>query len=268
MATRKLALITGASAGIGLQFAEFLAELGFDLVIVARRRERIEEISARLQSEHGVDVIPITMDLSARAAPGEIMDRIETEGRSVDVLVNNAGYALARSFRRNDWSDIEEFLEVLAIGQLELMHRVLPGMRKRGYGRILNIASLAAFAPEYSGGLYTAVKKFLVSASRAVWLENRGSGVHVTAVCPGYTRTEFHDVLGNREEMNKLPGFMWQSSDAVVRAGWSACEQDRPLVVTGIVNKLVRMICHLIPTGLIGMIAPRATKRARARKTR
>ena len=268
MSARKRALVSGASAGIGLGFAEYLAELDFDLVIVARRTERLEEIAEQLRSKHGVDVLPITMDLSSRSAPKEIMARLEQENCSVDVLVNNAGYAIAKGFRRTDWVHIEEFLEVLAIGQLELMHLVLPGMRKRGYGRILNIASLAAFAPEYPGGLYTAVKKFLVSASRAVWLENQDSGVHITAVCPGYTRTEFHDVLGNREEVNKLPSFMWQETAAVVREGWSACEKNRPVVVTGFCNKLIRAICHLIPMRMVRLIAPRATKRRRVGKSR
>ena len=263
MAERKLALVTGASAGIGLAFAEHLAALGFDLVLVARRLERLQEIASRLNEEHGVEVIPMRMDLSTRTAPSEIMDKLDADGRVVDVLVNNAGYAISSSFQRTHWSDLEGFLEVLAIGQLELMHRVVPGMRKRRYGRILNIASLAAFAPENPGGMYGAVKRFLVSASRAVWLELRGTNVHVTAVCPGYTWTEFHDVLGNRKEISKLPRWMWQTSEAVVREGWRACERRQPVVVTGFMNKLLRIICHMLPMSLGSRIAPRGTRRRR-----
>ena len=198
MGDRRLALVTGASAGIGLEFARLLAREGFDLALVARRTERLERIAVELRSDHGVDVFPITMDLADRSAPARLVDLIREEGREVDVLVNNAGYAVKTPFGDTEWAVLEDFLEVLAFGQVDLMHRVLPGMRDRGYGRIMNVASLAAFAPENPGGLYGAVKRFLVSASRAVWMECRGSGVHVTAVCPGYTWTEFHDVLGNR----------------------------------------------------------------------
>jgi hypothetical protein len=207
----------------------------------------------------------IARDLSERSAPRAIIESIQDEGREVDVLVNNAGYAIASGFRRTQWNDIAAFLEVLAIGQLEFMHLLVPGMRQRGYGRIVNVASLAAYAPEFPGSLYPAVKKFLVSASRACWLENRGSGVHITAVCPGYTWSEFHDVLGNRKQMNSLPRFMWQSSDAVAREGWRACERDRAVVVTGFVNKCFRVICQLLPVSLVTRIAPKATKRRRER---
>lgn len=256
-----LALITGASAGIGQTFAEFLAREGFDLVIVARRRERLEELATRLKNECGITVHIIVQDLSERAAANNILSTLEDLNQKVDVLVNNAGYAIATGFRRTQWTDIADFLEVLMIGQVELMHGVLPGMRERNYGRILNIASLAAFAPENPGGLYGAVKRFMVSASRAVWMECRGTGVHVTAVCPGYTWSEFHDVLGNRKQMNSLPRFMWQTSQAVVEEGWRACEKNRAVVVTGFINKCIRALCHLLPISIIGRIAPKATRR-------
>ncbi len=164
MPSRKLALVTGASAGIGLEFARLLASEGFDLAIVARRTERLERIAAELHAEHGVDVIPITMDLADRSAPARLIERIHAEDRRVDVLVNNAGYAVKTRFTDTEWTTLADFLEVLAFGQVDLMHRVLPGMRERGYGRIMNVASLAAFAPENPGGLYGAVKRFLVSA--------------------------------------------------------------------------------------------------------
>ena len=262
---RRLALVTGASAGIGQAFAELLASEGFDLAIVARRENRLEDIASRLEAEHGVSILVIPRDLSQRSAPREIIDLIREHGREIDVLVNNAGYAVATGFRQTQWDEIAAFLEVLAIGQLEFMHLLIPGMRERGYGRIVNVASLAAFAPESSGSLYSAVKKFLVSASRACWLENRGSGVHITAVCPGFTWSEFHDVLGNRKEMNSLPRFMWQTPEAVAREGWRACERDRELVLTGFANKCIRAICQLLPVSVVTRLAPKATKRRRER---
>lgn len=247
MSSRRLAVVTGASAGIGTAFAELLAAEGFDLALVARRTERLEELAERLRAGHGTEVLPITLDLSDRDAPRRLVERIAAEGRTIDVLVNNAGYAIPTRFTDTEWSVIDGFLEVLATGQVHLMHLVLPGMRERDYGRILNVASLAAWAPENPGGLYGAVKRFLVSASRAVWMEHAGTGVHVTAVCPGYTRTEFHDVLGNRNEIDRLPGPMWQSAEDVAREGWRACERNRAVVVTGRLNRLLRIVCHFLP---------------------
>ena len=248
MNERRLAVITGASAGIGTAFAEVLAEEGFDLVLVARRLDRLEQIAERLEAEHPIRVIPMSLDLSDRSAPERLIERLDVEQLDVDVLVNNAGYAIPTRFCDTDWATIDGFLEVLAVGQVHLMHLVVPGMRERGYGRVMNVASLAAFAPENPGGLYGAVKRFLVSASRAIWMEQkRGSNVHVTAVCPGYTWTEFHDVLGNREEISKLPKFMWQKAEHVAREGWRACERDKPVVVTGRMNKLLRVVCLFLP---------------------
>lgn len=261
MSDRRLALVTGASAGIGLAFAELLAREGFDLAIVARRHERLEEIAAGIEKSHDVSVMVLPYDLSDANAPQEIIQSIESAGREVDVLVNNAGYALPRSLGRTSWDEIADFLEVLTISQVKLTHMVLPKMRSRKWGRVINVASLAAYAPEIPGSLYPAVKKFLVSFSRAAWLEHRNTGVHITAVCPGYTWTEFHDVLGNRKQMNSLPRFMWQTAEDVAEEGWRACERNRAVVVTGYVNKMVRVICHFLPWSLVKRIAPSATRR-------
>ena len=258
--TRKLAVITGASAGIGTAFAEFLAKRGFDLLLVARREDRLEEIAGRMRTEHGVEVMTLTQDLSHEGATDRIMQAVDEHGRVVDVLINNAGYALSKSSLQTPWSDVRDFLEVLMLGQLELMHRVLPGMQERDFGRVINVASLAAFAPESAGGLYVAAKKFMVSASWGAWLECRGSGVHVTASCPGYTLTEFHDVLGNRESMNRMPKWMWSTSERVVSKTWRACEADKPQVIIGKVNAIIKTLCHLLPRRWVVGIAPKPIK--------
>ena len=258
--TRKLALITGASAGIGAAFAEHLAARGFDLMLVARREDRLEAIAARMREAHGIEAITLAQDLARKGATDRIMQTVEEHGRVVDALINNAGYALSKSGLQTSWSDVRDFLEVLMIGQLELMHRILPGMRERDYGRVVNVASLAAFAPESSGGLYVAAKKFMVSTSWAAWLECRGSGVHVTASCPGYTWTEFHDVLGNRESMNRMPKWMWSTSERVVTESWKACEADRPQIVIGRINRIIRSLCHLLPRRWVVGIAPKPIK--------
>lgn len=229
-------------------------------MLVARREDRLEEIAGRMRAEHGVEVITLVQDLSHEKATDRIIHCVETHRRVVDVLINNAGYALPKSSLETSWQDVREFLEVLMMGQLELMHRVLPGMRARDFGRVINVASLAAFAPESGGGLYVAAKKFMVSASWAAWLECRGSGVHITASCPGYTLTEFHDVLGNRESMNRMPKWMWSTSERVVLESWRACEADKPQVVIGKVNAIIKALCHLLPRRWVVGIAPKPIK--------
>ncbi|MGA1392292.1 MAG: SDR family NAD(P)-dependent oxidoreductase, partial [Phycisphaerales bacterium] len=133
-------------------------------------------------------------------------------------------------------------------------------MLERRWGRIVNIASLAAFAAEPPGSTYTAAKRFLVSASRALWLAHRGSGVHITASCPGFTYTEFHDVLGVREAMGSMPKWMWRSSRAVVEESWRAVERDKPVVVTGFVNKVIAAAMHVLPFAIAAQMTPKSLR--------
>jgi len=259
-APRRLALVTGASAGIGASFAELLAERGLDVCLVARRLDRLEALASRLAKEHGVEASSIAADLADPEAPERIVRAVADRGRAVDVLVNNAGYGLKQRFADAPWSAQAEFLAVMTRAPLHLMRLVLPGMLERRWGRIVNVASLAAFAAEPPGSTYPATKQLLVSASRAVWLAHRGSGVHVTASCPGFTFTEFHDVLGVRGSMNSLPRFMWQSSRAVVEESWRAVERDRPVVVTGAFNKALAAAMHFLPFRLAAMLTPRAIR--------
>lgn len=257
---RRLALVTGASAGIGEAFAELLAERGFDLALTARRADRLEALAARLSQAHGVEAFAIAADLSEPEAPERAMQAVAARGRQVAALVNNAGYGLPRRFAATPWRDQARFIEVLVSAPLHLSRLVLPGMLEQRWGRIVNVASLAAFAAEPPGSTYPAAKRFLVSASRAMWLELRGSGVHVTASCPGFTWTEFHDVLGVRETMDSLPRFMWQSARAVVEESWRAVERNRPVVVTGLVNKAIAAAMHFMPFRLAAGLTPKAIR--------
>lgn len=244
---RRLALVTGASAGIGESFAELLAARGFDLALTARRADRLETLAARLAETHHVEAFGIPADLAETEAPDGVVRAIADRGRHVDVLVNNAGYGLHQRFTTAPWPVQSEFLEVMVRAPMHFCRLLLPGMRERNWGRIVNIASLAAFAAEPPGSTYTAAKSFLVSASRAMWLEHRGSGVHITASCPGFTYTEFHDVLGVREAMASMPKWMWQSSRAVVEESWRAVEGNRPVVVTGRINRVIATAMHFVP---------------------
>ena len=256
MSERRLALVTGASAGIGRAFACFLAERGFDLAIAARREDRLEALRSELSERHGIDVLTIIADYSEPTAAQATLEQIRTAGREVDVLINCAGYSLKKSAFELPWADIRGFLEVMATSQLELMHSVLPGMTERDYGRVINVASLASFAPETAGGLYVGIKRFMVSFSWAAWLDHRGTNVHVTASCPGYTWSEFHDVLGNREQMNKLPKVMWKTSEEVVAESWRACERNRPEVVIGRTNRAIRALLWFLPQKLMVRLMP------------
>lgn len=256
----KTALVTGASAGIGLDYADFLAERGWNLVLTARRTERLEAAAERIQKAHNVTCTIITADLACRDAPVMIMDALNTKDIHIDALINNAGYALATSFARTDWDDIQDFLQVMVGAVTHLPHLVLPGMQRKGYGRIVNIASLAAFAPEPIGSLYPSVKRYMVSMSRAIHVETRGTGVHCVATCPGFTWTEFHDVLGMRKEVSSVPKILWQNARAVVKESWKAAEKNRAVHVTGIPNKILHGLCWLTPHRLAHGMMPKGVK--------
>lgn len=253
---RPVALVTGASAGIGQAFAELLAARQHDVILAARRRNRLESVAAGLRAR-GVRAEVIVADLSlpsaAEALVGESLARM---GR-VDVLVNNAGYGLARRFGEIPWEEHRAFIEVMVTSTVELAHRLLPSMRQRRSGRIVNVASLAAFAPEPPGSLYTASKRFMVSFTRALQLELEGSGVTATAVCPGFTYSEFHDVMGNREHMNSLPKWMWMDAATVARIGLDAAEAGHTVVIPGSINRLIAGLCSLLPVTWLQRMAPR-----------
>lgn len=215
---RQLALITGASAGIGAEFARQMAAAGHDLVLTARRRERLDELATELVQAHGIDCLVIPADLSDPEAPAAICRELERQGRTVDILVNNAGYAIAGVYHQTEWPDQARFLQVMVTAVAELSHRLLPGMRRQGRGGIINVASLAGVVPGSSGHtLYAAVKAWMISFSESLAMENAKAGVSVQALCPGFTYSEFHDVVGTRDIVSKMPNYMWMNADEVVR---------------------------------------------------
>lgn len=252
---RRLALITGASAGIGYAFAERYAEEGYNLILVARREARLQEISADFAARFGIETKTIPLDLSLPEAPSQLMGAIEASGMSVDILVNNAGFGLPGTFLETRWEDQRDFIQLMLTAPTELCHRLLPGMVERGFGRIINIASLVSFLPGASGHtLYGPVKAALMRLSESLNAETKGSGVHVTAVCPGLTLSEFHDVNGQRDRVSSLPGFMWQSSARVAELGVRASEKNRPVIVTGLVNKGLATLSQLLPDPIARML--------------
>jgi len=234
----KTALITGASAGIGETFARFLAKQGFNLVLVARRVDKLEALSQRLKEDHSIQCDAIAADLSDPKAVKGLMKELNKRNLHIDFLVNNAGMSGSYQFAEVPWSELAAEIQVMMTALTELAHAVVPGMKARGYGRIVNVSSIAAYAPPAASLLYTGIKSYVLSISQSMDMELKPFGVHVTALCPGFTRTEFHDVMGTRDSANKIPDFMWQDAHAVVEACYEAVSKGKPICIPGWVNKV------------------------------
>jgi short-subunit dehydrogenase len=244
----RTALITGASAGIGKEFARELARDGFDLVLVARRKERLQTVGRALETEFGVRASVLPEDLADHDAPKRLIAELARRELAVDMLVNNAGAGIATTFRDTDWSAHGQLIQVQVTAVAHLTHLCLPSMIERGYGRIINVASLAGLIPGApTSTLYPAAKSFLVKFSESLAAELHGTGVHVCAVCPGFTRTEFHDVMGTRGVVSKLPGFLWQDANSVAREGIAAVMRNDVVHVTGPVNRFVASLMRHLP---------------------
>jgi short-subunit dehydrogenase len=245
----RLALVTGASAGIGAAFARLYAAHGYDLAITARRADRLAALADEIKLRDGVETLVIPADLADPDAPAAILDAIAAHGRSVDALVNNAGYGVPGPFGAGDWAADATFLRVMTLAVCELTQRCLPGMIERRFGRIVQVASLAGLIPGAAGAaLYGATKAFLVRFAQSLHLENQDAGVHVTVLCPGFTISEFHDVNGTRELMGaRTPPWLWQGADEVAAAGYEAAEANRCICVPGAPNKAIAALAKLIP---------------------
>ena len=246
--TRRLCLVTGASAGIGAAFAREYASHGYDLFLTARRLDRLETLAAELRLHHGVEVFVVSADLAQPGAVDQVLAAVAAEGRDIDALVNNAGYGLPGAYAATTWANQQAFLQVMVTSVAEFAHKVLPGMLERGFGRIVNIASLAGLVPGTAGHtLYGASKALLVRFSQSLHAESLGTGVHVTAVCPGFTYSEFHDANGTREATKEMPAWLWLGADEVASLGYEAAEANRTISVTGAPNKAIALLTKILP---------------------
>jgi short-subunit dehydrogenase len=256
--TRRTALITGASAGIGAAFAEVFAAEGWDLVLTARREDRLATLATRLRETFGVSTHVIVADLADPEASAQIMSELRARTIQVDALVNNAGYGVPGSYLRSAWPRHEAMLQVMVNSVAELTHLLLPAMIERGYGRIINVASLAGLVPSPGGHtLYAATKAFLIKFSESLGHEVRARGVNVTALCPGFTHSEFHDVTGTREQMKDLPAWMWLDASTVAQQGYEAVMAGTPLYINGRVNRTIAALVRVAPRWLIRSIERR-----------
>lgn len=246
---RRLCLVTGASAGIGAAFARIYASHGYDVALTARREDRLKALAEDLELRHGVETLVIPADLADPAAPAAILKAVEDNGRVVEALVNNAGYGRMGDFTSGGWPEQAAQLQVMVTAPCELVHRTLPGMVERKFGRIVNVASLAGLISGAArAASYGAIKSFLIKFSQGIHLENLETGVHVSALCPGFTWSEFHDVNHTRKRMNQVvPSWMWLGADEVAAAGYEAAEANRAVCVPGAPNKAIAAFAKLVP---------------------
>jgi short-subunit dehydrogenase len=258
-------LITGASGGIGLELAKVFAAHGFDLVAVARREAELEALAEELRKEHGVRVVVLPMDLLVPDAARTLVQALEEAGLVVDVLVNNAGLMDMGGFVDIDVDQHERLLQLNILVLTSLTRRLLPAMIARGQGRILNLASTSSFQPVPSMALYAASKAFVLSLSESLSEELKGTGVTVTALCPGITKTEMYDrARGEHEMVHNVPAPFLSDVGDVAREGYEACVAGRAVVVPGLPNRLVASAVQLYPRWLvrtIGGLAGRRTTR-------
>ena len=240
------ALVTGASSGIGAAIAREYARRGTPLVLSARRIDRLQALADELRPR--VDVEVIQADLSDPSAPRRLFDETVARGLPVSHLVNNAGYGIPGRYLSTSWDAHSDFLQVMVVAIAELTWRFLPTMETAGYGRILNVASLAGLAPASAGHtLYGAAKSFVIRFSESLAQETRPRGVHVTALCPGFTFSEFHDANGMRARVSQLPKWLWLDARSVARMGVDAVERGDLRVVTGRANRLIAALAKYLP---------------------
>jgi len=264
--TGRVALVTGASAGIGQAFARVLAARGYDLVLTARREDRLTALAGDLAVRHQVRCHVEPCDLAERGAAERLIAAIQSRGLPIDVLINNAGYGVPGSYVKTTWEEQQRFLQVLVVAVAELAHRVLPGMVERRWGRIINVASLAGLLPGVAGHtLYAAAKAFVITFSESLALEGAAHDIHVTASCPGFTLSEFHDVIGTRDKVSTMPAFMWLDADRVARESYDAVMAGVPVFVPGHINRSIATLARVLPKSLV-MAAMRGTA-GRYRKT-
>jgi uncharacterized protein len=252
----RTALVTGASSGIGEAFATVFAAEGFDLVLTARREDRLRSLAEQLATQYGRRVEVIVSDLEEPGACARICEELGARGIEIDALVNNAGYGVPGTYVKSEWERHHAQLQVLVIAVADLTRRLIPGMIARGYGRIVNVASLAALMPAPGGHtLYAASKAFVVKFSESLADEVEAHGVHVTAVCPGFTYSEFHDVTGTRAQVNKLPKFLWMDAPTVARQGFEAVMAGRAIAITGRINRTMEALGRYLPRRVLNYLA-------------
>ncbi|ROH88760.1 SDR family oxidoreductase [Stagnimonas aquatica] len=241
------ALITGASSGIGAAFARALARRGDHLILVARSKDKLEALAASLRAEQGATVSVIPADLGLPECGRRLAAEVAGQGLSVDLLINNAGFGAAGAFATQDPVRDAEMIQLNVAAVVDLAHAFLPGMLERGHGGIVNVASVAGFQPMPQMAIYAATKAFVLSFSEALWVETRGRGVQVTALCPGPVDTPFFEATGSPQLRKAVPKGLMMAAETVAAQALAALAAGRPVVVPGGANKLLSAVPRLLP---------------------
>lgn len=243
--TKQRALITGASAGLGAEFAYQLAELGKDLILVARRKHTLQELAQSLVDEFDIEVEVIPADLSLDTATSELFAEVQGRGLAVDYLINNAGAFGPDLLEDRDWPAQQRYIELMMSSVAGMCHHFIPAMVDRGFGRVLNVASVAGHVSLAGDTSYGPSKAYLIALSKGLAATLRGSGVNVVALCPGFTHTEFHNPEELASMKRKSPPFLWYDADVVVREGLAALEKGKAVYISG---RLYRFLIPVLKT--------------------
>lgn len=243
------ALITGATAGVGAAFTRLLAERKYDLVLVARDLPRMQEQAEGYRNRYGIQVEVLQADLSVLSELARVEERVARLNEPIDVLINNAGFGLNKSFSTSAIDDEQKLLDVLVTAPMRLTHAALPQMRSRKTGTIINVSSVAGWI---AGGTYSAAKSYLTVFTESLHTELQGTGVTAHVLCPGFTHTEFHQ--RGRMKMNGLPSFMWLDADRVVADAWSAAQSGKAISVPGTQYKILSWVSRKAPRGWVRRI--------------
>ena len=250
------ALVTGATVGIGESFTRLLASKGYNVVLVARDEARLHERAAGLREKYGVQTFVLPADLSTNEGCASVEDYIKTY--EIDVLINNAGFGINKAFSASELVAEQQMFDVLIRTPMRLMHTAIPGMKQRNSGTIINVSSVASFI---AGGTYSAAKSYLTVLSESLNTELASSGVKVSALCPGFTRTEFHQ--RGRMKMNGLPKFMWLNSDNLVEQSWNDAVANKPVSIPGWQYKLLVAVISTVPRKFVRQIGMNVRKKQR-----
>ena len=235
------ALITGASAGLGMEFARQLAAAGHGLILVARRAEPMEALAGELREKHGVAVDIITADMSVSTASTELFAETEQRGLQVDYLINNAGSEGPDLIKTRDWPRHEAYMRLMMTSVAGMCHEFIPGMIERGFGRVVNVASVAGRLTVSGDYSYGPTKAYVIALSRALASTFKSQGVQVMALCPGFTHTEFHASDRLTAMKGGMPKFLWYDADVIVREGLAALERGKDEYTSG------RLYRYLVP---------------------
>lgn len=246
----KWVLVTGATSGIGEAFCDELAKQGMNIILVARNREKLDETSMRLTQDYGVETLSIKQDLGVLGAAKNIKKVIDENGIEIECLINNAGYGVLTSFVKADWKVNNHQINSMLTTLSELCHIFSRNMVEKEDGFIINVASLAAFAPNIPGFMYNAIKSYVVNLSITLDMELKPSGVKCLALCPGLTSTNFPAAMGAEEMFAKAPSWRWMSSEQTVSEAFDALDKGKSVYIPGKVNKFLAAMYDFMPNQL------------------